>query len=433
MCRLCRIFYFLCSSLVCVSLTLSMGYAQSFVDPSFEGATFNGSYPPLPWIRYDPWPYTNTPDHQPGRYGVSRPAFHGEKFVGMVCRPDSSTETIGHKLDLLPNTDYYFSVYLAHTDQYQTYGNRPGTLRVLGRKTSNSPFFLMWSSPTIDHLDWQKYWVSIRTPSDPVEFLFFQAYYSPLSFGRAGVLIDSVGEIKIGKIPQVDLGLDTVLCNDETLLLNVFVDSATYLWQDGSTEPQLLVTEPGAYSVTSSLNGFTFSDEVVVGYRYIPEIELGTADTSLCDGLFLEINADLEDPEVSYSWNTGESEPFLTIREPGIYQVKANKGRCYREDEISVSYRNCDLALVMPNVMSPNGDGINDAFVPVEIKDVYAPQLSIYNRWGKMIYSARSLDPAWDGRTSAGPVPEGVYYWAIQYEDAYGTQYRDKGELLLVR
>lgn len=409
-----------------------MGYAQSFVDPSFEGPTDNGSYPPLPWIRYDPWPYKNTPDHQPGHFGVTRSAFHGAKYVGMVCRPDSSTETIGHKLDLLPDTDYYFSVYLAHAEQYQTYGDHPGTIRVLGRKTSNSPFFLMWSSPTIDHLDWKKYWIYIRTPSDPVEFLFFQAYYSPLSFGRAAVLIDSVGEIKIGKIPQVDLGLDTVLCEGETLLLDVFVDSASYLWQDGSTGSQFVVTEPGAYSVSSSLNGFTFSDEVVVDYRYIPELDLG-ADTSLCEGFSIELDAYREDPEVSYAWNTGDVFPLLTIRESGRYHVIVSKERCSREDEIQVSYRNCDLALVMPNVMSPNGDGINDAFIPVAIKDVYAPLLRIYNRWGKVIYTARSLDPAWQGESAAGPVPEGIYYWAIQYQDAYGESYRDKGELLLVR
>lgn len=408
-----------------------MGYAQSFVDPSFEGATRNGGWPPAPWISYT---NSSTPDHQPGKWGITRPAHHGDKFVGLVSRADSTTEYLGQKfaLSLLPDTDYYFNVWLCYSPNYIGNGGNPGRLRVVGRN-SGVPPFLLWTSPSIDHTDWKEYYVSFRTPPIYVSYLYFQAFYSELSKGSAGFLIDHVGQITKGRIPQVDLGIDTVLCEGETLLLDVFVDSATYLWQDGSMDAQFLVTEPGTYSVSSSLNGFTFSDEVVVDYRYIPKLNLGTIDTSLCEGLFLELNVDMEDPEVSYSWNTGETVPFLTIREPGTYQIKANKGRCLQEDEIRVSYRNCDLELVMSNVMSPNGDGINDTFVPVEIKNVYVPQLQIYNRWGKMMYSARSLDPAWDGGTAAGPTPEGVYYWVIRYEDAYGQQYQDKGELLLVR
>ncbi|MCC6841070.1 MAG: gliding motility-associated C-terminal domain-containing protein [Flavobacteriales bacterium] len=62
----------------------------------------------------------------------------------------------------------------------------------------------------------------------------------------------------------------------------------------------------------------------------------------------------------------------------------------------------------MPNVFSPNNDGHNDRFIPIEYKG--APGLlEIYNRWGQVIFSSRSLAQGWDGHDA----PDGTYFYVV--------------------
>ncbi|NOZ47889.1 MAG: gliding motility-associated C-terminal domain-containing protein [Chlorobi bacterium] len=73
----------------------------------------------------------------------------------------------------------------------------------------------------------------------------------------------------------------------------------------------------------------------------------------------------------------------------------------------------------LPNVFSPNGDGINDLFIPLTSEEVYKKfvekiSMKIYNRWGQEV-SNEITDPAinWDGRdkNTKKILPDGVYYY----------------------
>ena len=72
--------------------------------------------------------------------------------------------------------------------------------------------------------------------------------------------------------------------------------------------------------------------------------------------------------------------------------------------------RPCTITL--PNVITPNGDGINDAFIPQLEGDFLNLKMEIYNRWGKRVYQQESSDSlCWD----AEGVSDGVFYCAIDY------------------
>ncbi|HRP61224.1 MAG TPA: gliding motility-associated C-terminal domain-containing protein [Vicingus sp.] len=70
-------------------------------------------------------------------------------------------------------------------------------------------------------------------------------------------------------------------------------------------------------------------------------------------------------------------------------------------------------SIVIPNVITPNGDGINDIFrlnFPIL-------KTEIYNRWGQQVFFSEN-DAFWDGRTTSGnEVPEGTYYYIIVTEE----------------
>jgi len=69
--------------------------------------------------------------------------------------------------------------------------------------------------------------------------------------------------------------------------------------------------------------------------------------------------------------------------------------------------------VVIPNIISPNGDGINDLF----LLNFPVLKTEIYNRWGQKLFESKN-DAFWDGRTTSGnEVPEGTYYYIIVTEE----------------
>jgi len=95
-----------------------------------------------------------------------------------------------------------------------------------------------------------------------------------------------------------------------------------------------------------------------------------------------------------------------------------------------IKCEDCDIYI--PNVFSPNGDGINDYFEISTACDVQSAQVQIFDRQGRLIRESRQLDRIWDGRQEQ----PGVYIYRAQIEHtvAEGTQLRNlSGSLTLVR
>ncbi|MBK8228381.1 MAG: gliding motility-associated C-terminal domain-containing protein [Flavobacteriales bacterium] len=69
----------------------------------------------------------------------------------------------------------------------------------------------------------------------------------------------------------------------------------------------------------------------------------------------------------------------------------------------------------MPNTFTPDGDGINDVFLPsLDGFAVREYNLTIWNRWGEMIFETDDEAEAWDGSLGEAPVQDGVYIWQIE-------------------
>lgn len=68
--------------------------------------------------------------------------------------------------------------------------------------------------------------------------------------------------------------------------------------------------------------------------------------------------------------------------------------------------------LPLPNVISPNGDGLNDAWVVPE--PVTPMHLRIYNRWGNLVYESENYANNWSGVTIQGEkVTDGMYFYVL--------------------
>jgi len=230
--------------------------------------------------------------------------------------------------------------------------------------------------------------------------------------------------------PLVNLGNDTSLCQGETLMLNTTTTNATYLWQDNSANSTYTVSQPGTYWVNVSVNNCSTTDTLNVSYTSTPLLNLGN-DTTLCIGETLTLNSTTLN--ATYEWQDNSTNPTFTITQPGIYWVNVSVNNCSAADTLTVDSIDCEIILEMPNVFTPNGDGVNESFVPIEMKGIQQATLQIFNRWGQKLVETNDLVTGWDGKCNTVDCTSGTYFWIVQYSTITNESKTLKGFLTLIK
>lgn len=106
--------------------------------------------------------------------------------------------------------------------------------------------------------------------------------------------------------------------------------------------------------------------------------------------------------------------------EPGEYLVKAYAGKVVEEIVLKV-YREGRIAN-LPNIMTPNGDGVND-YLFIESEGLATFSIVVFNKKQQVVFSSEDIDFKWDGIDSRAqaPCPEGEYYYIITATDKGGN------------
>jgi len=166
-----------------------------------------------------------------------------------------------------------------------------------------------------------------------------------------------------------------------------------------------------------------------------PILNLG-ADTSICPGsarIVLKDWNNANTPGARFKWNTGQTTSSITVNAPGYYSLETEINGCATFDTIWVKK---DCYLNIPNVFSPNGDGLNDYFFPREYltKGLTSFKMDIYNRWGQMVFETTNLTGSgWDGKFNDISQPEGVYVYMIDATFKDGQHEHHQGNVTLLR
>lgn len=289
--------------------------------------------------------------------------------------------------------------------------------------------------------------------------------------------------IGIYESPMIDYDLsDSVGCSP--LILRTTNRStpttATYEWYilypDGSVayssalpEPSFNIDEPGTYSVVLKMttqdgckdslykwNAFTVNLQPIAEFAADPEISLMSEYGGVVHFINYADSISMTDPNSSFFWDFGDEETDSETFSPqhiysswGDYDVtlhiETNAG-CSSEITHTVVI---EQDLVFPNVITPNGDNMNDVFaienlntnVNLEDPDQYRNnKLYIYDRWGKKVYEAHNYDTfAKDGTIykgtqyfDGGTLPDGVYYYSFYYKGKAKTV-NYNGSLSIIR
>lgn len=221
--------------------------------------------------------------------------------------------------------------------------------------------------------------------------------------------------------PVVDLGPDLFICDDALVELD---NVQPVVWSNGSTGTALEVSETGTYFATATNECFVVSDTLNVLYVIAPQLGL-PAETSVCEGDTVVLNATV--PNANVVWltpNGSTNNPILEVVETGEYTLTVDLYGCIFTDEVEVEiipYID-PSKVVMPNVFSPNQDGVNDVYRPLYLLNpnlnlcnvsVFDADLRIFNRWGGQIADGVC---SWNGKTEDGDeLGEGVYFYIVDY------------------
>lgn len=166
-----------------------------------------------------------------------------------------------------------------------------------------------------------------------------------------------------------------------------------------------------------------------------PVMHLGD-DTSICAGDPAILIGDFYNENrlaASWRWNTGQTTSRISVDKPGLYYARVTINGCSTSDTVLVS-NNCYVDI--PNVFTPNEDGVNDFFFPRQYlaKGLTAFRMDIYNRWGQLVYSCKTTDGrGWDGKFNDVPQPEGVYVYDMNATFKDGKMEHHNGNVTLLR
>jgi gliding motility-associated-like protein len=127
---------------------------------------------------------------------------------------------------------------------------------------------------------------------------------------------------------------------------------------------------------------------------------------------------------------------YTSISKSGSYYIKVKN--TYGCELVTPVYVVClpppPYIVTGPNVFTPNNDGINDNFGMHIEGYVKFDDLSIFNRYGQLVFATKSQSATWDGKFSGRDLPVGTYYWIFNGVDTYyNVPIRKSGYISIIR
>ena len=147
----------------------------------------------------------------------------------------------------------------------------------------------------------------------------------------------------------------------------------------------------------------------------------------------------------SWNWDFGDGSSNSSLQNPSsvyyangtfiVTQVDSDDYGCTDTARVAIKINNVttEISTLIPNAISPNGDGKNDVW-KLDFINILFPnaEVEIYNRWGEKVFGSVGYDTPWDGTYNGNKLPVGTYYYVINLHDANNTD-PFRGGVLVIR
>ena len=274
------------------------------------------------------------------------------------------------------------------------------------------------------------------------------AFFAKLSVSNNGCVSDPA-EQKIRISPFISFYIDnTEGCEPLTINFkgNAYPKNSSYYWEfgDGGTStdstPTYTYQDDGNFTLSLMLVTPNGCSDTMIFPNFIhcfpkPEIDFSYSPDYIP---ISDPTANFDNKTMygsSYLWDFGDggssnaTNPSHTYGGLGDYLVwlyaQSDKG-C--RDSLSKVLKVVEDRFKTPNVITPNGDGLNDYFVVENLEYLLECRIEVYNRWGERVYSNEHYDNKW----AAEDLPDGVYFYVVKYTSYFGEG-EFRGSLTIIR
>ncbi len=221
------------------------------------------------------------------------------------------------------------------------------------------------------------------------------------SAGRTGVNIQFV-DLPVVTDERYDF------CEGDSIVLSANLPNVSYLWSTGATTETITVSTAGIYTVNvTNSNNCTSTKTINIAQIEVPKIQ---EIKSKGYDIILGIEKESGSFEYSIDGFTYQDSSIFTNVAGGLYTIYSReKSGC---GLTSITY----FHLVIPNFFTPNGDGENDTFVVAGIDFYDAYEITIYDRYGKLLKSIQNSSIGWDGTFNNQNLPADDYWYLIKID-----------------
>ena len=230
---------------------------------------------------------------------------------------------------------------------------------------------------------------------------------------------DSVAFLNLIQRDTFHLQVFDTLCINETRIIGGQVVSTSGVYHDSST------TLFGCDSIsTIFLQASNYSDSIWIEIEEDP-----------CRSGFVVLRAQ---GAARYRWNNGATTDTIQVLYNGRYEVTGSSSCGVSSAELELddtclkNFGDPPSKIYIPSVFTPNGDGINEVFLP-QGNGILSYRMTIYNRWGVLMFDTKNIRIGWDGTYNGILQAPGNYNFVIVYTIS-GELYREeRGVVQLIR
>ncbi len=200
-----------------------------------------------------------------------------------------------------------------------------------------------------------------------------------------------------------------------------------------------ILNQPGIYNDTFiDQYGCDSIIQLQLSLKQQPNAEIIVASENDC--IFDTLIFDSKYTHYQYEWHLNDSfgGNLQTLQIPLNYitnQIKliaTNKNGCIDTTELNIIINAC-CKIDIPNAFSPNGDGLNDNFAPINYGRIKSYDLLIFNRFGETVFRTSDINALWDGSFKGKPSDVGVYFYYLKGKCFDDSDFIRKGEVTLLR
>lgn len=212
---------------------------------------------------------------------------------------------------------------------------------------------------------------------------------------------------------------------------------------------------PGTYSITTTIqdiNGCksknTAPFQITVFPRPQPDFSWEPFEPSLIENHVNFVSSYVNGPITYYHWEFGDGFDYKndtsSLKNPShdfnyvsVYPVTLIETNVYGcTDTITKNVTVLeDFTLYIPNAFTPNGDGLNDVFLPKGMGfKAESYEMLVYDRWGNVIFKSNDVNKGWDGTFKGTSVQSDVYVYKIKcISSSRGIRKEHAGHVTLIK